>query len=55
MNPMNRAAAFALLCSCALLAACNTHTVMPPTSPQGANAKPSLAAPPANVMTPQGY
>lgn len=52
---MTRSAAIALLYSAVLLAACNTHTVMPPTSPQGADSKPSLAAPPASVMTPHGY
>ncbi len=34
---------------------CNGHTVMAPASAPPPDAKPALAAPPASLMTPQGY
>ncbi len=37
------------------LCACNGHTVMAPASAPPVDAKPTLAAPPASLMTPKGY
>ena len=37
------------------LCSCNGRTVMAPASAPPPDAKPSLAAPPASMMTPHGY